>query len=100
MARFFPFILIAFTFGCGGGGSSEDAIIKRQIELNKAAATELAQVKDIAGLNELLISFTTKRDQNLEKAASLPKDKIRDFLRRYNTECKESLNQLDQAVAD
>jgi cyclophilin family peptidyl-prolyl cis-trans isomerase len=101
MAKYIPFISIILIIGCGGGGgSSEDAIIKRQIELNKAAASELAQVKDITGLNELLISFTKKRDQNLEKAASLPKDKIRDFLRRYNTECKESLNQLDQAVVD
>ena len=102
MAKYFlfPVLLVAIS-GCGGGGgSSGDAIIKEQIALNKAAAADLAKIKDIAGLNEFLNSFLKKRDQNLEKIKSMPKDKIRDFLKRFDTETRDSLFQLDQAFAE
>src|SRR5262245_59924480 len=101
MAKFFLFpVLVVAMSGCGGGGSSGDAIIKQQIALNKAAAADLAQIKDLADLSVFLYDYVKKRKQVLEKIRYMPKEKINEFVQRLERESKESRDQLDEAMAD
>jgi hypothetical protein len=99
MARFSPFILMVLLCGCGGG-SSDGAIIKQNVELNNAAAGELANLKDSAAMEAFLNNYVKKRKQILEKIRSMPQDKVKAFVKRLDSEVKESQDKLDQAMAD
>jgi cyclophilin family peptidyl-prolyl cis-trans isomerase len=91
-------IFVAFS-GCGRG-SGDDAIIKQNIELNNAAADDLAKMKELDELNSFLTNYVKKRKQILGKIGTMPQDKIKAFVKRLDTEVKDSQDKLDQAMAD
>jgi peptidyl-prolyl cis-trans isomerase B (cyclophilin B) len=103
MPRYF-LVLIFVVVLSGCGGSSDDALIKKQINLNQSAAEELAKVKDASGAKQLLTNYGKERQKMMQKITdmikSVPKEKVESIIQRLNREVRPSQEKLDDALAD